>query len=114
MSLLSSLLNKVKQVGSVFPYSAFALHGGALILKWEGKALGSHSISEHLYLFTCQVRELYKQRLEEVDMLEKHIIQARARTLAEQERCVQQLGIETLGSVVEMPPGVLAFLFPCL
>ncbi|XP_049622406.1 deleted in lung and esophageal cancer protein 1 [Suncus etruscus] len=56
-----------------------------------------------------QVRELYKQRLEEVDMLEKHIIQARARTLAEKERCVQQLGIETLGSVVEMPPGQVIF-----
>ncbi|XP_004614681.2 deleted in lung and esophageal cancer protein 1 [Sorex araneus] len=69
------------------------------------KARGSEDESHEKFVDELQeVRELYKRRLDEVDMLEKHIIQARARTLAEKERCTQQPSPEDLGSVMELPP----------
>ncbi|XP_057560762.1 deleted in lung and esophageal cancer protein 1 isoform X5 [Hippopotamus amphibius kiboko] len=50
-----------------------------------------------------QIRELYKQRLDEVEMLERHIIQARARALAE-ERAMHQAKAQVLEPFVKMPP----------
>lgn len=55
---------------------------------------------------TCQIRDLYKQRLDEVEMLERHIIQARARALAEKERAMHQAKVQVLEPFIKMPPGV--------
>ncbi|XP_045392550.1 deleted in lung and esophageal cancer protein 1 isoform X1 [Lemur catta] len=51
-----------------------------------------------------QIRELYKQRLDEVEMLERHIIQARARSLAEKERAMTQAKVQVLEDLVKLPP----------
>ncbi|XP_007943944.1 deleted in lung and esophageal cancer protein 1 [Orycteropus afer afer] len=53
-----------------------------------------------------QIRELYKQRLDEVEMLERHIIQARARAMAEEERTMHEAEAQTLEavSVIKLPP----------
>ncbi|XP_053456832.1 deleted in lung and esophageal cancer protein 1 isoform X5 [Nycticebus coucang] len=51
-----------------------------------------------------QIRELYKQRLDEVEMLERHIIQARARALAEKERAMTQAKVHVLQDSVKLPP----------
>ncbi|XP_048190439.1 LOW QUALITY PROTEIN: deleted in lung and esophageal cancer protein 1 [Perognathus longimembris pacificus] len=51
-----------------------------------------------------QVQELYKQRLDEVEMLERHIIQARARALAETERATNQARVHFLEPLVKLPP----------
>lgn len=39
-------------------------------------------------------------------MLERHIIQARARALAEKERIMQLAEVHVLDTFVKMPPGV--------
>ncbi|XP_068413976.1 deleted in lung and esophageal cancer protein 1 isoform X2 [Eschrichtius robustus] len=51
-----------------------------------------------------QIRELYKQRLDEVEMLERHIIQARAQALAEKERATHQAKVQVLEPFIKMPP----------
>nr|XP_055237263.1 deleted in lung and esophageal cancer protein 1 isoform X6 [Gorilla gorilla gorilla] len=51
-----------------------------------------------------QIRELYKQRLDEFEMLERHITQARARAIAENERVMSQAGVQDLESLVRLPP----------
>ncbi|XP_047387031.1 deleted in lung and esophageal cancer protein 1 isoform X3 [Sciurus carolinensis] len=50
-----------------------------------------------------QIRELHKQRLDEVKMLERHIIQAQARALAETERSMNQAGVHVL-EALKLPP----------
>ncbi|XP_059795170.1 deleted in lung and esophageal cancer protein 1 isoform X1 [Balaenoptera ricei] len=50
-----------------------------------------------------QIRELYKQRLDEVEMLERHIIQARARALAEKEQAMHQAEVQVLEPFIKMP-----------
>lgn len=39
-------------------------------------------------------------------MLERHIIQARARALAEKERVMHQAKVSVLETFIKMPPGV--------
>ncbi|XP_040595698.1 deleted in lung and esophageal cancer protein 1 [Mesocricetus auratus] len=51
-----------------------------------------------------QVRAIYKQRLDEVTMLERHIIQARARDLAETEHATKQTKLHVLETPVKLPP----------
>nr|XP_039317806.1 deleted in lung and esophageal cancer protein 1 isoform X3 [Saimiri boliviensis boliviensis] len=51
-----------------------------------------------------QIRELYKQRLDEFEMLERHITQAQARAIAEEERVVSQVRVQDLESLVKLPP----------
>ncbi|XP_011808719.1 PREDICTED: deleted in lung and esophageal cancer protein 1 isoform X2 [Colobus angolensis palliatus] len=51
-----------------------------------------------------QIRELYKQRLDEFEMLERHITQAQARAIAENERVMSQVGVQDLESLVKLPP----------
>lgn len=55
---------------------------------------------------TCQIRELYKQRLDEFEMLERHLIQASARSLAEKERAVHQAKVQMLEPFIKMSPGM--------
>ncbi|MEJ1285902.1 deleted in lung and esophageal cancer 1 [Cricetulus griseus] len=50
------------------------------------------------------VRAIYKQRLDEVTMLERHIIQARARDLAETEHATKQTTLNVLETPVKLPP----------
>ncbi|XP_037587254.1 deleted in lung and esophageal cancer protein 1 isoform X3 [Cebus imitator] len=51
-----------------------------------------------------QIRELYKQRLDEFEMLERHITQAQARAIAEEERVMSQVRVQDLESLVKLPP----------
>ncbi|XP_051058224.1 deleted in lung and esophageal cancer protein 1 [Phodopus roborovskii] len=51
-----------------------------------------------------QVREIYKQRLDEVTMLERHIIQARARDLAETVHATKQNRLHVLETPIKLPP----------
>uniref|UniRef100_A0A5F9CDA7 Uncharacterized protein n=1 Tax=Oryctolagus cuniculus TaxID=9986 RepID=A0A5F9CDA7_RABIT len=51
-----------------------------------------------------QIREIYKQRLGEIQMLEQHVIQARARALAETERAVNQAKVQAHEVPVRLPP----------
>ncbi|KAM4815106.1 deleted in lung and esophageal cancer protein 1 [Thomomys bottae] len=51
-----------------------------------------------------QVQKLHRQRLEEVEKLERHIIQARARDLAETERAINQARMHFLEPPVKLPP----------
>nr|KAF6473888.1 DLEC1 cilia and flagella associated protein [Rousettus aegyptiacus] len=51
-----------------------------------------------------QIRELYKQRLDEFEMLERHIIQASARAYAEKERSIHQAREQVLQPILMMPP----------
>uniref|UniRef100_G1QZF9 DLEC1 cilia and flagella associated protein n=1 Tax=Nomascus leucogenys TaxID=61853 RepID=G1QZF9_NOMLE len=51
-----------------------------------------------------QIRELYKQRLDEFEMLERHITQAQARAIAENARVMSQPGVQDLESLVRLPP----------
>lgn len=39
-------------------------------------------------------------------MLERHITQAQARAIAENERVMSQVGVQDLESLVKLPPGV--------
>lgn len=58
-----------------------------------------------VWMPTHQVRAIYKQRLDEVTMLERHIIQARARDLAETEHATKQTTLNVLETPVKLPPG---------
>ncbi|XP_006890716.1 PREDICTED: deleted in lung and esophageal cancer protein 1 [Elephantulus edwardii] len=53
-----------------------------------------------------QIREVYKKRLDEAEMLERHIIQARARALAEEERVMRQAEAHAREALntVQLPP----------
>ncbi|XP_060241055.1 deleted in lung and esophageal cancer protein 1 [Meriones unguiculatus] len=69
------------------------------------KARGSDDARQEEFLDQLQqVREVYKQRLEEVSMLERHIIQARARDLAETEHATRQARQHVLETPVKLPP----------
>uniref|UniRef100_A0A452FIH2 DLEC1 cilia and flagella associated protein n=1 Tax=Capra hircus TaxID=9925 RepID=A0A452FIH2_CAPHI len=69
------------------------------------KARGSEDARHEEFVDQLQqIRELYKQRLDEVEMLERHIIQARARALAEKERAMHQAKVQFLEPFIKMPP----------
>ncbi|XP_010980368.3 deleted in lung and esophageal cancer protein 1 isoform X2 [Camelus dromedarius] len=69
------------------------------------KARGSEDARHEEFVDQLQqIRELYKQRLDEVEMLERHIIQARARALAEKERAMHQAKVHVLEHFIKMPP----------
>ncbi|KAB0378116.1 hypothetical protein FD755_009694 [Muntiacus reevesi] len=69
------------------------------------KARGSEDARHEEFVDQLQqIRELYKQRLDEVEMLERHIIQASARALAEKERAMHQAKVQFLEPFIKMPP----------
>ncbi|XP_043298220.1 deleted in lung and esophageal cancer protein 1 isoform X3 [Cervus canadensis] len=69
------------------------------------KARGSEDARHEEFVDQLQqIRELYKQRLDEVEMLERHIIQASARALAEKERAMHQAKVHFLEPFIKMPP----------
>ncbi|KAM9187327.1 deleted in lung and esophageal cancer protein 1 [Dugong dugon] len=71
------------------------------------KARGSQDERHEQFVDSLQqIRELYKQRLAEVEMVERHIIQARARAMAEEERATHQAEAQTLEafSVIKLSP----------
>ncbi|XP_014701250.1 deleted in lung and esophageal cancer protein 1 isoform X1 [Equus asinus] len=69
------------------------------------KARGSEDARHEEFVDELQqIREIYKQRLDEVEMLERHIIQARARALAEKERVMHQAKVSVLETFIKMPP----------
>ncbi|XP_041533320.1 deleted in lung and esophageal cancer protein 1 [Microtus oregoni] len=69
------------------------------------KARGSEDARHEEFVDQLQqVRAIYKQRLDEVTMLEKHIIQARARDLAETEHATKQTQLHVLETPVKLPP----------
>lgn len=57
--------------------------------------------------FLHQVHLEYKQRLTEAEMLERHIIQARARATAEEERVLNLCKVDIAEEYqeIELPPG---------
>ncbi|XP_006869246.1 PREDICTED: deleted in lung and esophageal cancer protein 1 [Chrysochloris asiatica] len=71
------------------------------------KARGSEDARHEQFVDSLQqIRELYKQRLKEVEMLERHIIQARARAMAEEEQTMRQAEVQSFGdlNVIKLPP----------
>ncbi|XP_076773714.1 deleted in lung and esophageal cancer protein 1 isoform X1 [Arvicanthis niloticus] len=69
------------------------------------KARGSEDARHEEFLDQLQqARAVYKQRLEEVSMLEKHIIQARARDIAETEHATKQSRLHVVETPVKLPP----------
>ncbi|CAO2633252.1 Deleted in lung and esophageal cancer protein 1 homolog [Lemmus lemmus] len=69
------------------------------------KARGSEDARHEEFVDQLQqVRAIYKQRLDEVTMLEKHIIQARARDFAETEHATKQTRLHVLETPVKLPP----------
>ncbi|KAM8922051.1 deleted in lung and esophageal cancer protein 1 isoform 4-T4 [Lycaon pictus] len=69
------------------------------------KARGSEDARHEEFVDELRrIREVYKQRLDEVEMLERHIIQARARALAEKERIMQQAKVHVLENFITVPP----------
>nr|XP_058933217.1 deleted in lung and esophageal cancer protein 1 isoform X4 [Kogia breviceps] len=74
------------------------------------KARGSEDARHEEFVDQLQqIRELYKQRLDEAEMLERHIIQARARALAEKERAMHQAEVQVLEPFIKMPPAKTIF-----
>ncbi|XP_064133559.1 deleted in lung and esophageal cancer protein 1 [Loxodonta africana] len=86
-------------------YSAEAIgeHASSSLIRARGSEDARH---EQFVDSLQQIRELYKQRLDEVEMVERHIIQARARAMAEEERATQQAEAQTLeaSNVIKLPP----------
>uniref|UniRef100_G1PIV1 DLEC1 cilia and flagella associated protein n=1 Tax=Myotis lucifugus TaxID=59463 RepID=G1PIV1_MYOLU len=69
------------------------------------KARGSEDeVHEEFVDELQQIRKLYKQRLDEFEMLERHIIQASARTIAERERTMHPAKVQELEPSIKMPP----------
>ncbi|XP_004412391.1 PREDICTED: deleted in lung and esophageal cancer protein 1 [Odobenus rosmarus divergens] len=69
------------------------------------KARGSEDARHEEFVDELQrIRKVYKQRLDEIEMLERHIIQARARALAEKERIMQLAEVHVLDTFLRMPP----------
>ncbi|XP_027963026.1 deleted in lung and esophageal cancer protein 1 isoform X5 [Eumetopias jubatus] len=69
------------------------------------KARGSEDARHEEFVDELQrIRKVYKQRLDEIEMLERHIIQARARALAEKERIMQLAEVHVLDTFLKMPP----------
>ncbi|XP_042137976.2 deleted in lung and esophageal cancer protein 1 isoform X1 [Peromyscus maniculatus bairdii] len=69
------------------------------------KARGSEDSRHEEFLDQLQqVRAIYKQRLDEVTKLEKHIVQARARDLAETEHATKEARLDVLETPVKLPP----------
>lgn len=70
----------------------------------ERHNVGSRQISVHLNAL-LQARAIYKKRLDDVAMLEKHITQARARDIAETEHATKQGRLHVVEAPVKLPPG---------
>ncbi|XP_040335728.1 deleted in lung and esophageal cancer protein 1 isoform X1 [Herpailurus yagouaroundi] len=69
------------------------------------KARGSQDARHEEFVDELRrIRELYKQRLDEIEMLERHIIQGRARALAEKERIMQQADVHAQETFIKIPP----------
>ncbi|XP_052042966.1 deleted in lung and esophageal cancer protein 1 [Apodemus sylvaticus] len=69
------------------------------------KARGSEDARHEEFLDQLQqARAVYKQRLDEVAMLEKHIIQARARDIAETEHATKQGRLHVVETPIKLPP----------
>ncbi|KAM5314310.1 deleted in lung and esophageal cancer protein 1 isoform 2-T2 [Glossophaga mutica] len=69
------------------------------------KARGSeNALHEEFVDELQQIRELYKQRLDEFEMLERHIIQACARAAAEKERAMCQAKVHDFEPIIKLPP----------
>ncbi|XP_036049559.1 deleted in lung and esophageal cancer protein 1 [Onychomys torridus] len=69
------------------------------------KARGSEDARHEEFLDQLQqVRAIYKQRLDEVNKLEKHIVQARARDLAETEHATKEARLDVLETPIKLPP----------
>ncbi|XP_058146625.1 deleted in lung and esophageal cancer protein 1 isoform X2 [Dasypus novemcinctus] len=71
------------------------------------KARGSEDARHEKFVDELQQnRELYKRRLDEAEMLERHIIQARARAMAEEERTIHRVETQfpEASSVIKLPP----------
>ncbi|XP_032264876.1 deleted in lung and esophageal cancer protein 1 isoform X2 [Phoca vitulina] len=74
------------------------------------KARGSDDARHEEFVDELQrIRKVYKQRLDEVEMLERHIIQARARALAEKERIMQLAEVHDFDNFLKMPPAKTVF-----
>ncbi|XP_019502695.1 PREDICTED: deleted in lung and esophageal cancer protein 1-like, partial [Hipposideros armiger] len=72
------------------------------------KARGSEDARHEEFVDELQqIRQLYKQRLDEFEMLERHLIQASARTLAEKERAMHQAKAQVLEPFIKLSPGTL-------
>lgn len=72
--------------------------------KGSSQNVGSHQLSVHLNAH-LQARDIYKQRLDEVAMLERHIFQARARDIAETEHNTKQARLQIVETPIKLPPG---------
>ncbi|KAM5233383.1 deleted in lung and esophageal cancer protein 1 isoform 2-T2 [Hipposideros larvatus] len=77
------------------------------------KARGSEDARHEEFVDELQqIRQLYKQRLDEFEMLERHLIQASARTLAEKERAMHQAKAQVLEPFIKMSPVKTVFRWP--
>ncbi|KAM6177157.1 deleted in lung and esophageal cancer protein 1 [Erethizon dorsatum] len=69
------------------------------------KARGSENARHEAFVDELQqIRELYKQRLDEVEMLERHITQALTRALAETERVSNLAQTHVQDTSIKLPP----------
>ncbi|XP_027987871.2 deleted in lung and esophageal cancer protein 1 [Eptesicus fuscus] len=69
------------------------------------KARGSEDeVHEEFVDELQQIRKSYKQRLDEFEMLERHVIQACARAISERERAMYQAKVQELEPIIKMPP----------
>uniref|UniRef100_A0ABK0LUT3 DLEC1 cilia and flagella associated protein n=1 Tax=Rattus norvegicus TaxID=10116 RepID=A0ABK0LUT3_RAT len=69
------------------------------------KARGSEDARHEEFLDQLQqARAIYKKRLDDVAMLEKHITQARARDIAETEHATKQGRLHVVEAPVKLPP----------
>ncbi|XP_031199862.1 deleted in lung and esophageal cancer protein 1 isoform X2 [Mastomys coucha] len=74
------------------------------------KARGSEDARHEEFLNQLQqARDIYKQRLDEVAMLERHIFQARARDIAETEHNTKQARLQIVETPIKLPPVKTAF-----
>ncbi|NP_796091.2 deleted in lung and esophageal cancer protein 1 homolog isoform 1 [Mus musculus] len=74
------------------------------------KARGSEDARHEEFLDQLQqARAIYKQRLDEAAMLERHIMQARARDIAETEHTTKQSRLQVVETPVKLPPVKTAF-----
>ncbi|XP_019583174.2 deleted in lung and esophageal cancer protein 1 isoform X3 [Rhinolophus sinicus] len=77
------------------------------------KARGSQDAHHEEFVDELQqIRELYKQRLDEFEMLERHLIQAKARSLAEKERAMHQAKVQALEPFIKLSPVNTVFSWP--
>nr|KAF6335071.1 DLEC1 cilia and flagella associated protein [Pipistrellus kuhlii] len=69
------------------------------------KARGSEDeVHEEFVDELQQIRKLYKQRLDEFETLERHVIEACVRAIAEKQRAMNQAKVHDLEPFIKMPP----------